>query len=155
MNNSVSIRNLSPTHLAIVPITGVQNITEAFQTLLKWAGPKGLLIENEYKVLMVYHDSFKNTAPDKVRMSAGLRLVDSMSKDGEIEPLTLPGGKHIVGTFEIPTQAFGQYWEELFKWMNENGYEKANADPFEIYHNDFNKHPQKLCLVNFCIPING
>ncbi len=153
MNDSVSIRNLSETHLASVSIIGVQNIPEAFQTLLQWAGSKGLLQNDDYKVLMVYHDSFKVTAPDKVRMSASLRLEKPVSPEGEIKSITLPPGKHIVGTFEIPPQLFGQYWEQLFLWMKENGYKKADSDPFEIYHNDFNRHPKKLCLVNFCIPI--
>jgi len=38
--------------------------------------------------------------------------------------------------------------------MNENGYSKADNIPFEIYHNNFNEHPEKKCIVDMYIPIN-
>jgi hypothetical protein len=37
--------------------------------------------------------------------------------------------------------------------MNENGYQYKRTFPFEIYHNNFKEHPQKKCIVDFCIPI--
>jgi AraC family transcriptional regulator len=37
--------------------------------------------------------------------------------------------------------------------MNEKGYKKVDQNPFEIMHNDFNEHPEKKCIVDFCIPI--
>jgi AraC family transcriptional regulator len=35
----------------------------------------------------------------------------------------------------------------------ENGYKKAAKDPFEIYHNNAQKHPENKFIVDFCIPI--
>jgi AraC family transcriptional regulator len=37
--------------------------------------------------------------------------------------------------------------------MNENGYEKADREPFEIYYNNFKEHPERKAIVDFCIPI--
>jgi AraC family transcriptional regulator len=37
--------------------------------------------------------------------------------------------------------------------MNENGYKKANQNPFEIIHNNFSDHPEKKCMVDLYIPI--
>jgi AraC family transcriptional regulator len=37
--------------------------------------------------------------------------------------------------------------------MNENGYKKADQNPFEIIYNNYNEHPEKKCIVDLCIPI--
>jgi len=38
--------------------------------------------------------------------------------------------------------------------MNANGYRPSGQDPFEIYHNDYQSHPEKKCLVSMYIPVN-
>jgi AraC family transcriptional regulator len=37
--------------------------------------------------------------------------------------------------------------------MNENGYKRADGNPFEIYHNNFDEHPEKKSIVDFYIPV--
>ena len=37
--------------------------------------------------------------------------------------------------------------------MNDNGYNMRNEPPFEIYNNNFNEHPEKLCRVDLHIPV--
>ena len=125
----------------------------AYSKLMKWATPKGLLENKELKVITIYHDSFKITDADKVRMSACISLNQKVSVDGEIGLTTIEKGKFIVGHFEIGIQDFEKSWTSLFIWMNENGYAKAERDPYEIYYNNFNEHPEKISIVDFCIPI--
>ena len=38
-------------------------------------------------------------------------------------------------------------------WMNENGYKRADRHIFELYHNNFNDHPEKKAIVDFYIPV--
>ena len=86
-------------------------------------------------------------------MSASILLDKDVETNGEIGRTSIKAGKFIVGSFEIGLNEFEKSWTGLFVWMNENGYKKADREPFEIYHNNFNEHPQKKAIVDFCIPI--
>jgi len=37
--------------------------------------------------------------------------------------------------------------------MNENGFKKADGNPFEIFHNNFREHPENKAIVDFYIPV--
>lgn len=153
MNAKIEIREMQKLDLAYVTSIGEQNIQNAFGKLIKWATPKGLLNRPETKMATIYHDSFKITEPGKVRMSACLILNEPVEAGGEVGLTTIQNGKFVVGSFEIGLDEFEKSWTSLFIWMNENGYKKADRNPFEIYHNNFNDHPEKKAVVDFCIPV--
>lgn len=152
MNASIEVKTTPEMNLAYLSSIGSENLGHAFQQLIKWATPKGLF-NQQSKMATVYHDSFKITEADKVRMSAGIILQSPMEADGVVQTTSIPAGKHIIGSFEIGVADFEKSWTSLFLWMNENGYQKADRNPFEIYHNDFNKHPELKCVVDFYIPV--
>lgn len=153
MNAKIEIKDMPELHLAYITHIGNEGLGVTYDKLLKWAIPKGLLAQKDTKVITIYHDSFKVTESEKVRMSACISIPEDTTSTGEIGKTMLPKGKCIVGYFEIPMTDFEQSWTALFVWMNENGYKKSQRNPFEIYHNNFNEHPQKICFVDICIPI--
>ena len=104
-------------------------------------------------MITVYHDSFKVTAPNKVRIHAGMLLEEPIKNEGEVFLEILPKGKYIFSRQEITLPEFETAWNALFLWMNENGHQFRKECPYEIYHNDYQEHPEKKCLVDFCIPI--
>lgn len=152
MNAKIEIKEMPRMDLAYVSSIGPNNLENAYGTLMQWATPKGLM-NNQTKMITVYHDSFKVTEANKVRMSASILLDKEVETNGEIGLTTIKAGKFIVGSFEIGLNEFEKSWTGLFVWMNENGYKKADREPFEIYHNNFNEHPQRKAIVDFCIPI--
>lgn len=152
MNAKIEIKELPQMNLAYVSSLGLQNLDPAFGKIIQWATPKGLM-NNETKMVTIYHDSFKVTEPNKVRMSAAMIIDHPIQSEGEIGQTTINAGKFIVGHYEIPLEEFEKSWNGLFVWMNENGYKKTDREPFEIYHNNFNEHPEKIAVVDFCIPI--
>lgn len=152
MNAKIEIKEMPKLELAFITQIGHLGLENAYSKLIKWAVPKGLLT-NDSKMATIYHDSYKITEPDKVRMSACLILNEQTEVNGEIGLTTVEKGKFIVGHFEIGIQEFEKSWTGLFIWMNENGYKKADRNPFEIYHNNFNEHPEKIAIVDFYIPI--
>ncbi|PRX53954.1 AraC family transcriptional regulator [Flagellimonas meridianipacifica] len=152
MNAKIEIKEMPKMDLAFVSSIGPQNLEMAYGKLMQWATPKGL-INDQTKMITVYHDSFKVTEADKVRMSASVLLDKPIETEGEIGLTTIESGKFIVGSFEIGLNEFEKSWTGLFVWMNENGYKKVDREPFEIYHNNFNEHPQRKAIVDFCIPI--
>ena len=153
MNTAITIKKVPELHFATLTVIGSQNLQTAFPILMGWAKPKGLLADPNFKMGIVFYDSFKVTAPEKVRMKVCLLTVKTIESEGEVEALTFEPQKCIVANFEIGTDEFEKSWTSLFIWMNENGYSKADKQPFEIYHNDFNLHPKNKCLVDMYIPV--
>lgn len=149
----IEVKEMPEMHLASVLSIGVQNIENAYNKLVSWAISKNLFPREHVKMITVYHDSFKVTAPDKVRIHACMLLEGPIKNDGEIFYETLPKGKYIVGNFCISIHDFEKAWNGLFLWMSENGYQFRKTNPYEIYHNNFKEHPEKKCIVDFCIPI--
>lgn len=153
MNAKIEIVERPLQQLACITHIGEQGLENTFERLLKWARPKGLLQHPNNKLARIFHDSFKVTAPEKVRMSACILLEEAMGAEGEIIPAHIEKGRFIVGHFEILPHAFEQAWSSLFIWMNEEGYKKAAQNPFEIYQNDYREHPENKFIVDLYIPI--
>lgn len=153
MKAKIEIKEMPKLDLAFITQIGHHGMENTYAKLIKWATPKGLLENKNLKVVTIYHDSFKITEPDKVRMSACISLEEKVEVSGEIGLTTLEKGKCIVGRFEIGITEFEKSWTSLFMWMSENGYKKAERNPYEIYYNNFNEHPEKISIVDFCIPI--
>lgn len=153
MNAKIEILEMPKMNLAYVTQIGKTGIEDAFLRILKWATPKGILAKSETHVCRVFHDSFKVTEADKVRMSIGILSIHNLEVDNNVGLTTIENGKQIVGHFVIDQKEFEKSWDSLFIWMNENGYKKADRFPFEIYHNNYNEHPEKKCIVDLCIPI--
>ncbi len=55
--------------LAYVSSIGPQNLENAYGKLIQWATPQGLM-NDQAKMVTIYHGSFKVTEANKVRMSA-------------------------------------------------------------------------------------
>ncbi|MEM9001643.1 MAG: GyrI-like domain-containing protein [Bacteroidota bacterium] len=153
MNAKIEIKKMLKLDLAHVSCIGAQNLETAYHKLMQWATPLELMNEHT-KMVTIYHDSYKVTAAHKVRMSACMLLNEPIEMNGEVGLTSIEAGKWIVGSFEIGLDAFERSWTGLFVWMNENGYKKADRNPFELYHNNFNEHPEKKAIVDFYIPID-
>ncbi len=153
MNANIEIKETPELHLASITHIGINGIENAFERLIKWATPKGLMEDPETKMARIFYDSFKITDPSKVRMSISLLTNSNFVTKGEIHKTTIKKGKHIVGHFEIVVDDFEKAWSTLFVWMHNNGYKKSEENPFEIYHNDFRQHPENKCIVDLYIPI--
>lgn len=152
-NVKIEVKQMPEMHLASVLSLGVQNVKNAYNRLISWGISKNLFPRENVKMITVYHDSFKVTSPDKVRIHACMLLNEPIKNDGEIFAETLPKGKYIVGSYVITLGEFEKAWNALFLWMNENGYQFRRELPYEIYHNNFKEHPEKKCIVDFCIPV--
>lgn len=154
MNLKIEVHHLPEMHLAAVMSLGIAHVESSFSTLINWARSKNLFPRDQVKMLSVYHDSFKVTPPDKVRIHACMLLDEPLQKqEGEVFPETVEAGKFIIGSGEVTLDDFEQCWVSLFLWMKEHNYLIRKAFPFEIYHTNFREHPEGKMTVDFCIPI--
>ncbi|MFE8423829.1 AraC family transcriptional regulator [Tenacibaculum sp. ZH5_bin.1] len=129
-------------------------VENAYHKLMEWAYPKGLMQQENLRMLTVYHDSPKITDEDKIRMSVCLTLNSEVKTEGEVSVKEIPELKCIVSRLEITPSEFQQAWESSFVWMSEHGFKKADQDPYEIFYNNPNEHPEGKCIVDICIPVD-
>ena len=141
--NVIYCRHTGPFHL----------IGEAYEKLMRWAGPRGLLSNPELKTITIYHDDPGITEIEKLRQSACITVDKEMKGEGEFGYMQLSGGKHVVGRFEIGVDEFEQAWNATCLWLSESGYQPANAYPYELYHNNHEEHPERKFILDICIPV--
>lgn len=154
MNATTEVKTLDKMNLAYMSHVGNMNhIGNTFHQLMRWAAPKGLMAQENLKMITIYHDSPKITDPNHLRMSACILLNYPVKVDGEVSLRTIEPTKCVVSRLEIGPSEFQQAWESNFVWMNEHGYQKGEADPFEIYYTNPNEHPEGKCVVDLCIPV--
>ncbi|WP_347174025.1 AraC family transcriptional regulator [Polaribacter uvawellassae] len=154
MNGKTTIQNVEELQLAYISHKGeMEKIGEVFNRLIQWAAPKGLMNQENLRLLTMYHDSPKITSPENIRSSIAIVLNTKTTVEGEVRLKTIQPGKCIVSRFEITPNEFQQAWESNFVWMSENGYKKGDKDPFEIYYNNAAEHPENKFIVDMCIPV--
>ena len=151
---AIEVKTVNEIPVAYVPHIGAfENVGTAFDKLLKWAYPKGLMNDN-YRILSVYHDSPKVTETSKLKMSACISLENSSVNTSEINTRIISSGKYVSATFTLGLHEFKKTYEAIFVWIFEKGFKVDDSrDPFDEYHNNFNEHPQKLCNLTIYIPV--
>jgi len=154
MNAKTEVKIVPETQLAYISHQGnIDLIGSVYGRLMQWAYPKGLMQQENLRMITIYHDSPKITEPDKLRMSACMTLSQAVKTEGEVNLRTLPATKCVVSRLEILPKDFQEAWESSFVWMSEHGYKKAEQDPFGIYYNNPEEHPEGKCIVDICIPV--
>jgi len=150
----ISILTQSEKYCASIFHVGDIGFQEKFGLLIQWGYKNKIITMPDFKMGTIYYDSYKTTEASKVRKSAFLLLDKPLDKEDDlITPKSLVSGKYIKASLELKVNEFSKAYSGLFIWMNEHGYSKNENPPFEIYHNNFNEHPQKLCIVDIFIPI--
>ena len=154
MNANVSVQQIENLDLAYISHKGdLEKIGEVYNRLIHWATPKGLMNQENLRLITIYHDSPKVTSPDNIRSSIAIVLNNKTTVSGEVSLKTFSPGKCLVARFEITPNEFQQAWESSFVYMSEKGYVKGIQDPFEIFYNNCQDHPENKFIVDLCIPI--
>ena len=68
--------------------------------------------------------------------------------------MKIPGGKFAVAHFEINKVQFEEAWDILCRgWLPDSGYVPDDRFCYELYLNDYEKHPEKKFLIDIYLPI--
>lgn len=151
----VEVKEMPEMHVAYYRRVGsYSGVGEAFEKLMRWAGPRGLIRFPETRMLGVYHDDPEITDPSRLRSSACITVPEGTEVNGEIGTMTVPGGKFAVGSFEITHEQFTEAWDELMgRWLPESGYQPDDRPCYELYRNDPKNHPEGKFIVDICVPV--
>lgn len=154
MKTNIRVEKLDAMTLAYVSHQGgFSKIGNAYGSLMNWAGQNGLLGKPNSKTVTIYHDNPKEVGEENVRQSACLKLDARVETSQGVEIRQTTAGEYVVGSFEIGFENFERAWEDVVKWISENGKNHNEGDCFEIFHNNFMEHPEKKCIVDICIPV--
>ncbi|HOW85633.1 MAG TPA: GyrI-like domain-containing protein [Candidatus Aminicenantes bacterium] len=151
----VEVKDLPALEVSYVRHIGpFQGVAGAFEKLMRWAGPRGLIRFPETKLLAVYHDNPDITEADKLRSSACITVPAETKADGEIGRMSIPGGRFAVARAEILPHQFGEAWNALMgDWFPESGYQPDDRMCYEVYLNDPKSHPEGKFLIEICEPV--
>jgi len=72
MNSKIEVKETSEFTVACISHTGKNELDKTFGQLLAWAESKGLLKTSEFKLGRIFKNSFRDTAPENVRMDVFL-----------------------------------------------------------------------------------
>lgn len=150
---NVEVKQMPELKVAYIRHIGeYQKITGVFERLIRWMNRTGNF-GSDTKGVCVYHDDPKVTQQEQLRTSVAFTVGDEAKADGEVGILKVKPGKYAVGHFEVSKEEFEEAWTYMCAWTIENGYEASEGDYYEVYHNDYNTHPEKKFIVDICIPV--
>jgi AraC family transcriptional regulator len=154
METNIAVKDMPAMDLIYCRHVGPFNqIGQAYEKLMKWAGPRGLLRFPETKTLTVYHDDPKVVDPEKVRQSACITVDADASPEGEFGKMHLPGGKCAVGSFKVKPHQFGEAWDAVCRWLADSGYQPSDGLPYEYYPEEHEPGPEPIFTVDICVPV--
>ncbi|MFA5324640.1 MAG: AraC family transcriptional regulator [Bacteroidales bacterium] len=154
MDTKVEIKEMPELNVVYCRHTGQFNqIGKAYEKLMKWAGPRGLLNFPETKTITVYHDDPSVIAIEQVRQSACITVTNDVKVDGEIGKMKLKNGKYAVGHFEIDEKGFEKAWNTMCLWFTESGYQPGEGYSYELYYNSPEEDAKHIFILDICIPV--
>lgn len=133
----VRLENVDQLRVAFVRHVGpYDQVGPAWEKLMGWAGPRGLLGPN-MRMLGISHDDPEITPPDKLRYDACIVVDDHVEPEGDVGVQEIAGGEYAVTTHHGPYEKFGETYATLFgQWLPAHTREPLNAPCFEAYLNN-------------------
>lgn len=147
-------KNVEPILMAFVEQKGIENIDDTYHKLIYWAENIELLNPKELNAIRIFHDSFKDTATDQIRMDLGLILEYPMKEAFPVKFKEFTPKKCFIQHVELDLSELGDAWKNHFIAMREQGLSPSGEKPFEIIHNNYLEHPTLKCIAELYIPIN-
>ena len=117
----VRVQEISPLSLLAVPCTGAENLSLSLTKVVHLAMEKGVMEDPQTKILSIFHDSFRDTPANEVRMSACVTKSSAL-EDSLLDNIIIEACTCIIGDFKIDLHEFPNSWASLYAWMNTNGY---------------------------------
>ena len=154
MEKNIKVKEMPAMDLIYCRHTGrFDDIGKAYEKLMRWAGPRGLLNFPETKTLTVYLDDPKVVEIDKVRQSACITVEEGTKTEGEFGNMHLPGGKYVVGSFKVKPHQFGDAWDSVCSWLADSGYQPSDGYPYEFYPEEHTDDNPPTFTVDICVPV--
>jgi AraC family transcriptional regulator len=150
----VAVRRLPERAVVFVRHVGpYDEVGEAWQRLMAWAGSRGLFAGIPETVGVV-HDDPETTEPSRLRYDAALVLRRPVTPEGDAQLGTLPEGDYAVLDHHGPYSALGESYARLCgRWLPDSGREAAARPSLEFYRNPPQTTPPERLLTEIAVPL--
>lgn len=150
----VRIEELKPKRVAFVRNIGpYTEAGTAWQKLMAWAGPRGLIKPGE-ACLGICHDDPDVTPADKIRYDACLPVDASFEAEGEVGVQEIAGSAYAIARHNGPYENLAETYGALCgQWLPSSGREIRDAPSFEVYLNSPENTPPEQLRTDIHIPI--
>lgn len=151
----VEIRNMPDMRVAYVRTIGPytkERISPAFQRLLKWAAPRGLITPG-VKILSIWNNP-GSVPEDKLIHDACITIPETISADKWVDVQVLTAGKYAICRSEIQANQMEEAWLGfVLKWLTASDYQPDDRPMYHIYNNIPDSHPAALYILDLCMPV--
>ena len=158
---NITIENIQNMKLIYIRFRGTyiefkKQSKKMFETLFKFAKTHNLIIENETKVLNIYHDNPFITKAENLRTSVAMTVpLDIEIEENDVVSVMYINGKYGVGHFELSLNDYGKAWEYMYnEWLFKKNREPRDTFPFELYVTEPPKNFKDKSFTDIYIPIN-
>jgi AraC family transcriptional regulator len=150
----VRIERLPARRVAFVRHVGpYEKVSEAWQMLMSWAGPRRLFGPDLLAIGICYDDP-EITDDHCVRYDACITITAPIEPEAEIGAQEIPGGDHAIATHHGPYDQLGISYGALFgQWLPRSGRILADAPPFDIYRNSPTFAAPKDLITDIHLPL--
>jgi len=130
-----------------------ESIREAYETLFRWAGPRGICGPNT-KVIGASYDNPDITPMAKCRYDACISIGEKVPPEGPVSVKEFPGGMYAVYRYRGKPAELGKVFKSLMsEWFPTSGYQPGDAPCLEFYYNDPDKDPKGEATADICMPV--
>ncbi len=132
-----------------------KNSRKMFNQLFDFASANNLIIQDETKVLTIYHDNPFITDADNLRTSVAMTIPSDVEIN-EIEDINVMqiNGKFGVGHFEISAKEYPLAWQYMYQeWLFKGEEKPRDSFPFEMYVSEPPKKLSGKSFTDIFIPI--
>lgn len=150
----VTLRDVAQTRLVALRHRGAYDkIGAAFQQLVDWAEPRGIL-RPETNCFGIFYDDPEKVAADQLRSDACLPLPAGSLVDGQMRELTIGPAHCAVLRHKGPYAELPRAYRWLFRsWLPASGFVLDEQPCFEEYLNDPMTLPPAEWLTDIYMPL--
>lgn len=154
----VEIKILPPRRVAYIRTIGAsysyEAVKPAFEQLEQWAGARNLLSNSTYRVGVAWN-STDLTPADKLIHDVCIEIPKGIKPDKWVSVQTIPGGAFAIYHSTAHVQQYVDQYEfmKLFHWLFFSEYRPEGPPYFNVFLKKAKHHPQRLAIVDICIPI--
>lgn len=150
----VEIRRIEEMRVAYLRHVGpYQECGSAWERLMLWAGPKGLMGAGTMCIGLC-HDDPEITPPHQIRYDACITVDPGFTTEGEVLVKVIDGGDHAVTTHFGPYTDFGETYSKLMgQWAPRHGRRLRQAPCLEVYLNSPEETEPEDLLTDIYLPL--
>jgi effector-binding domain-containing protein len=96
--------------------------------------------------------AYYNMDMQNLDVEMGFPVTKQYAAKGEVISRAIPAGRYVSCTYKGPYSSMEAPYNEMFKWIADNGYEQAGVY-YEYYYNKPGDVPESELLTKIVMPI--